>query len=146
MPQPPSLTVAPAVAAPGQMVTITVHMTSLPSTFVVPSCSTVDLLSPDLFLFSSSPHELLAVATVTAPGDYSATVSIPVKAAPGSYTISARSCGITWMTTTGQVRVAIPSSGANLSPDVAGALVIGGVLLLAAARRRSGWRRRRPDN
>jgi hypothetical protein len=39
------------------------------------------------------------------------------------------------MTTTGQVRVAIPSSGADLAPDVAGTLIIGGCVLLAAARR-----------
>jgi hypothetical protein len=135
MPLPPSLTVTPAVAAPGQLVTITVHMTVLPSNFLVPSCSTVDLLSPNLEVFSASPNGLLAVATVTAPGDYSATVSLPAAAAPGTYTISARSCGITWMTTTGQVRVAIPSAGADLAPDVAGTLVIGGCLLLAAARR-----------
>ena len=135
MPQPPSLTVTPAVAAPGQTVTITVHMTALPSNFLIPACSTVDLLSPDLLVFAASPGGLLAVATVTAPGDYSATVSIPVNAVPGTYSISAKSCGITWMTTTGQVRVAMPSSGADLAPDVAGTLVIGGCLLLAAARR-----------
>ena len=103
----------------------------------------VDLLSRDLAVFSSSPGGLLAVATVTAPGDYSAVVSIPANALPGTYAVSALSCGITWMTTTGQVRVAIPSTGANLAPDVAGTLVIGGVLLLAAARRVEGWRKRR---
>jgi hypothetical protein len=142
MTQPPSLTVTPAVAAPGQTVTITVHMTVLPSNFLIPSCSTVDLLSPNLQVFSASPTGLLAVATVTAPGDYSAVVSIPVNAVPGTYTVSARSCGVTWMTTTGQVRVAIPSSGADIAPDVAGTLVIGGCLLLAAARRMGGVRQR----
>jgi hypothetical protein len=135
MPQPPSLTVTPGVVAPGQTVTITVHMTVLPSNFVVPTCSTVDLLSPDLLVFAGSPNGLLAVATVTAPGDYSATVSIPSNAAPGTYTVSARSCGITWMTTVGQVRVGVPTTGAGVAPDVAGTLVIAGCLLLAGARR-----------
>jgi len=131
----PTLSVAPSAVAPGEPVTVVYHMASIPSNFPLPNCQTVDLVSS---VVPPANGGVLAVATVSGPGDIRAAATIPAAAQPGTYTVDARACGVTWASTTVQVTMAMPSTGSGMAPgrvDLAALLVAGGLLLMAAARR-----------
>jgi hypothetical protein len=128
----PHLSILPAVVAPGQELTVILRMGTLPANFALPQCAVVDITSNVLAARSGG---VLAV-TVTGPGSFYATATVPSDTAPGSYDIQARACGITWATATFEVTMAMPDTGAALSAGAlwGGALLLsGGMALLFAA-------------
>jgi hypothetical protein len=137
----PHLSILPAVAAPGQQLTVILRMASVPANFTFPQCAVVDITSNVL-----APRNggVLAV-TVTGPGSFYAAATVPSDTAPGSYGVQARACGITWATATFEVTIAMPDTGAALTPGALGGgalLVSGGVALLLVAWGSAIWRRR----
>jgi hypothetical protein len=115
-------------------------MASIPANFTFPQCAAVEITSNVL---AARNGGILAV-TVTGPGSFYATATVPSDTAPGSYGVQARACGITWATATFEVTVAMPDTGA-LSPGAAGGgalLLAGGIAMLFAAWGSVGWRRR----
>ena len=137
----PHLSILPAVAAPGQQLTVILRMGSIPANFALPQCAVVDITSNVLAAKSGG---VLAV-TVTGPGSFYAAATVPSDTAPGSYGVQARACGITWATATFEVTIAMPNTGADLSPGAleGGALLLsGGLALLFAAGGSVAWRRR----
>lgn len=137
----PRLSIVPAVAAPGQQLTVILHMGSIPANFTFPNCAVVDITSSVL---APRNKGVLAV-TVTGPGSFYAAATVPSDTAPGSYAVQARACGITWATATFEVTMAMPDTGAALTPgalDGGALLVAGGMALLFAAFGSVAWRRR----
>jgi hypothetical protein len=137
----PRLSILPTVVAPGQQLTVTLRMGSIPPNFTLPQCAVVDITSTVL---AASRGGVLAV-TVTGPGSFFATATVPSDTAPGSYGVQARACGITWATATFEVTMAMPDTGAALSPGAMGGgalLLAGGIALVFAAWGSVIWRRR----
>jgi hypothetical protein len=137
----PHLSILPAVVAPGQQLTVLLQMGSIPPNFMFPQCAVVDITSSVLAARSGG---VLAV-TVTGPGSFYAAATVPSDTPPGSYGVQARACGITWATATFQVTMAMPDTGAALSPASMGGgvlLLSGGVALVFAALGPMAWRRR----
>ena len=138
---PPHLSILPAVTAPGQPLTVILRMGSIPANFTFPGCAVVDITSDVL---AARTGGVLAV-TVTGPGSFYAAATVPSNTAPGSYSVQARACGIVWATATFVVTVAMPDTGAALSPGaLAGGVLLlsGGLVLLLAAGGSLAWRRR----
>jgi hypothetical protein len=136
----PHLSILPAVAAPGQQLTVILRMGSIPANFAFPQCAVVDITSNVL---AARNGGVLAV-TVTGPGSFYAAATVPSDTAPGTYGVQARACGITWATATFEVTMAMPDTGAALSPDALGGgvlLLSGGIALLFAAWGSVVWRR-----
>src|SRR5580704_14319572 len=128
----PRLSILPAVTAPGQPLTVVLRMGSIPANFTFPQCAVVDITSNVL---AAKTGGVLAV-TVTGPGSFYAAATVPSDTAPGSYSVEARACGIVWATATFEVTMAMPDTGAALSPGAleAGSLLVsGGLVLLFAA-------------
>ncbi len=92
----PSLTILPSAVAPGQQLTVILRMGTIPANFTFPQCAVVDITSNVL---AAKNGGVLAV-TVTGPGSFYASATVPSDTAPGSYGIQARACGITWATAT----------------------------------------------
>jgi hypothetical protein len=116
-------------------------MGSIPANFTFPQCAVVDITSNVL---GASNGGVLAV-TVTGPGSFYAAATVPPNTPPGSYDIQARACGITWATATFEVTMAMPDTGAALSPGALGGAVLllsSGVALLFAVCGSVAWRRR----
>jgi hypothetical protein len=137
----PHLSILPAVVAPGQPLTVLLRMGAIPANFTFPQCAVVDITSNVL---AARTGGVLAV-TVTGPGSFYAAATVPSDTAPGSYGVQARACGITWATATFEVTMAMPNTGAALSPITfeGGALLVsGGIALLFAAWGSVAWRRR----
>ncbi len=135
----PTLTLSPSVVAPGQSLKIVLSMPSIPANFPLPNCAAVDLVSA--VAGHQGAERTLAMVTIGAPGDITTVATIPAGAAPGTYTLEARACGITWATASFQVTMAMPTSGAGLDGGrvgIAALLMIGGTLLAAT----SYWRRK----
>jgi hypothetical protein len=139
----PRLSIVPAVAAPGQQLTVILRMGSIPPNFTFPHCALVDITSNVL---AARNGGVLAV-TVTGPGSFYAAATVPSNTAPGTYGVQARACGITWATATFDVTMAMPDTGGALGPGALGGgglLVSGGIALLFAAWGSAAWRRRGP--
>lgn len=137
----PHISILPAVIAPGGGLTVMLRMGSIPANFAFPKCAIVDITSNVL---AASNGGVLAV-TVTGSGSFYAAATVPSDTAPGSYTVQARACGITWATATFEVTMAMPDTGAAVSPGALGGgvlLVTGGMTLLLAAWGSVAWRRR----
>lgn len=120
----PSLTILPSAVAPGQQLTVILRMGTIPANFTFPQCAVVDITSNVL---AAKNGGVLAV-TVTGPGSFYASATVPSDTAPGSYGIQARACGITWATATFEVTMAMPDTGAGLTAGAMG----GGALLLSS--------------
>ncbi len=136
----PTLSITPSAVAPGQVVQFVYHMPLVPANFPLPNCQTIQLVS------SVAPHPsgttgVLAVTTVAGPGDVKAQGTIPAGATPGTYSVDAQACGITWASATFQVTMPMPSTGAGLDLGSVGfgaALLTGGSLLTCFS-----WRRQK---
>jgi hypothetical protein len=137
----PSLSVLPAVVAPGQQLTVILRMGSIPANFAFPQCEVVDITSNVL---AARKGGVLAV-TVTGPGSFYAAATVPSATAPGTYGVQARACGITWAAATFDVTMPMPDTGAALSPGALGGgtlLLSSGMALMFAAWGSAAWRRR----
>ena len=137
----PQLTILPAAVAPGQQLTVILHMGSIPANFAFPQCAIVDITSNVL---AAKNGGVLAVS-VAGPGSFYVAATVPSNTGPGSYGVQARACGITWATATFDVTMAMPDTGAAVSPGAmeSGALLLsGGMALLIAAWGSVAWRRR----
>jgi hypothetical protein len=128
----PRLLVLPAVVAPGQQLTVILRMGSTPANFTFPQCAVVDITSDVL----AARNGGVVAVTVTGPGSFYAEATVPSDTAPGSYSVHARACGLTWATANFEVTMAMPDTGAALSPGALGGaalLLSGGMALLLAA-------------
>ena len=77
----PSLTILPSAVAPGQQLTVILRMGTIPANFTFPQCAVVDITSSVL---AAKNGGVLAV-TVTGPGSFYASATVPSATPPGSY-------------------------------------------------------------
>ena len=118
----PQLTILPAVVAPGGQLTVILRMGSIPANFTFPQCAVVDITSNVL---AARNGGVLAVS-VTGPGSFYASATVPSDTAPGSYGVQARACGIVWATATFEVTMAMPLTRGLSRPAASPDVCVGG--------------------